>query len=115
MQFKLTGVAVSKARPRFHNGKALLPQKYRDQKEQAIHELYMQRRNFDETATPHELHIVFVGKHSRKCDLDNCVGFVADCLVQVGFLKDDNMCNIIKMSAELRYSTDSPHTLIELI
>lgn len=115
MQFKLTGVVLSKARPRFHNNRAILPKAYREWKDGAIHQLYMQRRKFDEATKPSEIHIIFVGKHSRQRDIDNMSGSIFDVLVQVNFLKNDNMVNITKMSAELQYSTDSPYTLIELI
>ncbi len=115
MQFKLTGDTKSKARPRFYKGRALLPKAYRDWKEGAIHQLYMQRRNFDESAKPSEVHIIFVGKHNRKNDLDNKMGAIIDCLVQAKYLKDDSLMHITKLSAELKYSAESPCVLIELI
>ena len=93
----------------------MLPKNYRDWKEGAIHALYMQRRNFDETIKPSELHVVLMGKHNRKSDLDNQISAIADVLVDCGFLPNDNMTHITKLSAELRHSTDSPFVLIELI
>ena len=114
MLFKLTGSCVSKARPRFYNNRVMLPKKYRDWKDGAIHELYMQRINFDESVKTSEVHMIFLGKHNRKCDLDNQFAGVIDCLVDVGFLKNDNMSTITKISAELKHSTDSPYTLIQL-
>lgn len=115
MQFRLVGTVQSKARPRFYQGRAILPKSYRDWKESAIHALYMQRRNFDESVKPSEVHMIFFGKHNRKNDLDNLSGGILDALVQVGYLKNDSTMYITKLSAELKYSAESPYVLIELI
>lgn len=109
------GLITPKARPRVHNKVATLPLKYREWKNEAIYQLWRQKDNFDSSATPHELHIVLIGKHHRGSDLDNIAGSILDALVQAKYLKGDNMTQIIKMSAELKYSADCPYTLIELI
>lgn len=114
MQFKLTGVVVPKLRPRVHNGRATLPPQYREWKNQAIYELWRQRANFDPTATPHELHIVLVGRHHRKSDGDNLLGAICDSLVQAKYLKDDSLMYLSKMSIELQHSQENPYTLITL-
>lgn len=75
----------------------------------------MQKDNFTRSIIPSEVHVVLVGKHHRKSDLDNCIAAVIDALVQAEYLKDDSMMYITKLSAELKHSADSPFVLITLV
>lgn len=113
MQLRLTGSIIGKARPRVYKNKGMLPLKYRQWKECAIAELWLQCKT---TITANEVHIALIGKHSRQNDIDNCAGSILDSLVQSNIIQNDNMTHITKISIELRYCKHTePYVLIELI
>jgi Holliday junction resolvase RusA-like endonuclease len=95
MKYTLTGKVVPKARPRFGGGRAYLPQRYRDWKENAIIELLSQTRPI-EPISKAEVSIELFGSH--RGDLDNLAGSLLDSLVQAGILLDDRIGVVSKLS-----------------
>jgi Holliday junction resolvase RusA-like endonuclease len=97
MIYQLTGKIVPKARPRLGQGRAYLPQNYRDWKEDAIYQLIAQPR----PPTPIEraqVSIAIGGK--QRGDLDNISGAILDVLVQAGILLDDRLSVVWRLAIE---------------
>ena len=95
MRYTLIGKVTPKARPRFGSGRAYLPQKYRDWKDNAIIELLSQSGQTEPIARA-EISIELFGGH--RGDLDNLAGSVLDALVQSGILLDDRLSVVSKLS-----------------
>lgn len=110
MKYTLTGKVTPKARPRFGGGRAYLPAKYRDWKENAIIELLSQSRPSIPISRA-EVSIEIGGKQTG--DLDNIAGAILDALVQSGILLDDRISVVSKLSIE-HFPKLSPGANIEL-
>lgn len=91
MLYKIRHV-VPKARPRFKNGRAYLPQSYRDWMQDAVSELLLQARPVTPINYPVEVEIVI---NTQRGDLDNLAGAVLDALVNASILEDDR-CSIVQ-------------------
>ena len=88
MIYQLTGKITPKARPRLGQGRAYLPQNYRDWKDDAIVQLITQSLPA-QPMTRAEVAILIGGKQTG--DLDNIAGAILDALVQAGVLLDDRI------------------------
>lgn len=95
MRYTLTGKVTPKQRPRFGSGRAYLPSKYRDWKDNAIAELLSQSRP-PNPIDKAEVSIDLFGSH--RGDLDNLAGAILDSLVQAGILLDDRIGVVSKLS-----------------
>lgn len=78
-----------KARPRFYNGRALLPEAYRDWKSDAVKRLRKQVK--PDFATIDKAAILVDLQGAIRGDLDNLAGGILDALVQAEILKDDRL------------------------
>jgi Holliday junction resolvase RusA-like endonuclease len=97
VNYQLIGKIVPKARPRLGNGRAYLPDNYRDWKDDAIAQLLTQSRPPDPMAKA-EVSIAIGGK--QRGDLDNIAGAILDALVQAGILLDDRLSVVSKLTIE---------------
>jgi Holliday junction resolvase RusA-like endonuclease len=95
MIYQLTGKITPKARPRLGQGRAYLPQNYRDWKDDAIVQLITQSLPA-QPITRAEIAIAIGGKQTG--DLDNIAGAILDALVQSGVLLDDRLSVVHKLS-----------------
>ena len=93
--YRLTGKITPKARPRLGQGRAYLPQNYRDWKDDAIVQLITQSLPA-QPITRAEVAIAIGGKQTG--DLDNIAGAILDALVQAGVLLDDRLSVVQKLS-----------------
>lgn len=91
MRYKIRHV-IPKARPRFKNGRAYLPQNYRDWMQDTVSELLLQPRPVAPIDYPVEVEIMI---NAQRGDLDNLAGAVLDALVNASILEDDR-CGIVQ-------------------
>jgi Holliday junction resolvase RusA-like endonuclease len=110
MIYQLTGKITPKARPRLGQGRAYLPQNYRDWKEDAIVQLITQSLPA-QPMTRAEVAIAIGGKQTG--DLDNIAGAILDALVQAGVLLDDRISVVHKLSIS-HHRENPPGAEIEL-
>jgi Holliday junction resolvase RusA-like endonuclease len=111
----LHGEIVPKARPRVTVNGTYLPGKYRLWKQSAIIDLKRQYRG-DTIRSPVAMHLTLQGKHHRRSDLSNIFGAVEDAIVQAGILADDNMTNIVELTARILYQKNlKPIAFIRII
>lgn len=110
MTYQLTGKITPKARPRLGKGRAYLPQKYRDWKDEAISQLLTQSRPPDPLVKA-EVSIYIGG--GQRGDLDNIAGAILDALVQAGILLDDRISVVSKLSIA-HHRERSPGASIEI-
>ena len=96
--FKLEGLIVPKARPRFGNGRSYLPKRYRLWKENAIVLLKEQLPDGFKAIEKCSIDVVLHG--SMRGDLDNLVGAVLDAMVQSKIIKDDRLSILRKLTIE---------------
>lgn len=111
MRYTLTGKVTPKARPRFGGGRAYLPQKYRDWKDNAIVELLSQSGQTGQIMRA-EISIDLFGAH--RGDLDNLAGSVLDALVQSGILLDDRLSVVSKLSIA-HHTSRTPSCAIDIV
>ena len=96
--FWVDGRIIPKARPRFHQGRAMLPLNYRRWQSKTY--LYVQKLLRDRAITglPFEkatVEIQFVGSHLG--DLDNLAGAILDVMTKTNILRDDRISCIPKL------------------
>lgn len=92
LKFWISGKVIPKARPRFHNGHAILPCNYRVWKNTAYLEIISQLSKYNIIELPIEkaaVEIQLVGKH--RGDGDNIVGSYLDLIVAAEIIKDDRL------------------------
>lgn len=112
----LPGIVVPKARPRFYQGKALLPLRYRRWKTSSVSQIITQCANID-TQLPLQtanVEILMHGKHNKRADIDNCCGAILDVLVQSGVLRNDNLAVVASLTVKFLPSTHTPYVKISL-
>lgn len=91
---KIEGNITPKARPRF-NGRAYLPSKYRNWKEQAIAQIQQQLLVSHQPISKCGITLNLYG--SLRGDLDNLAGAILDSLVQSGAIADDRLSIVRKL------------------
>ena len=94
----IEGRIIPKARPRFHQGRAMLPLNYRRWQSKTY--LYVQKLLRDRAITglPFEkatVEIQFVGSHLG--DLDNLAGALLDVMTKTNIVRDDRISCIPKL------------------
>ena len=95
--FQIDGEIVPKARPRVTRGKAYLPQRYRNWKNQAISQLLSQRTIVD----PLKKVIIKIELYGKlRGDLDNLSGAILDALVQAQIIVDDRISVLKELSVK---------------
>ncbi len=92
-RYRLVGKIVPKARPRFSDGHAYLPERYRDWKDGAIAQIIDQSPPIIQPINRCTVQIEIYGKGQRG-DLDNLAGAVLDALVQAMVIVDDSIGHV---------------------
>lgn len=104
----IPGRIVPKARPRFFQGKVMLPQNYRAWKNTASLEIIQQISNYRTLDLPvHKasVEIQLLGKHVG--DLDNLGGSILDILTETEILLDDRLSCVSRLLIEHHVSKDT--------
>ena len=116
LQFVLKGLVVPKARPKFNQGQAYLPENYRIWQEKAIIELIEQKQKTTmkyPIKTSIKLHITYKG-HAN-ADADNIAGAIMDVLQQAKIIQNDNLKYIQELKLEFSKTTKKQaETLIQI-
>lgn len=94
----IPGRIIPKARPRFHQGRAMLPLNYRRWQNKTYLYVVAQIRDLAVTELPFEkaaVEIQFIGSHLG--DLDNLAGALLDVMTKTNIVKDDRISCIPKL------------------
>lgn len=97
IEFKLDGKITPKARPRLGGGRAYLPSNYRLWKNDAIAQLFAQKKGL-QPISKCQIEIEIGGKQRGDCD--NIAGSILDALVQANILVDDRLSVVSKLTIE---------------
>ncbi len=102
LKFWISGKVVPKARPRFHNGRIMLPKNYRGWKNttyfEVINHLELNNTTIELPIKKASVEIQFVGKHTG--DLDNLAGAVLDILSETKIIIDDRVSCVSRLVVE---------------
>lgn len=94
----IPGRIIPKARPRFHQGRAMLPLNYRRWQNKTYLYVEKQLRSSSITGLPFEkatVEIQFVGSHLG--DLDNLAGALLDVMTKTNIVRDDRISCIPRL------------------
>jgi Holliday junction resolvase RusA-like endonuclease len=99
------GKVIPKARPRVTFNGTFNPENYVINQDELVFDLKCQKHqmNLATIINPIEITINFIGKHSRKGDIDNLPGSILDAMVKAEIIKNDNLMIVKKLTSELIY------------
>jgi Holliday junction resolvase RusA-like endonuclease len=99
------GKVIPKARPRVTYNGTFNPENYVINQDELVFDLKCQKLQMNLTTiiNPIEITINFIGKHSRKGDIDNLSGSILDAMVKAEIIKNDNLMIVKKLTSELIY------------